>query len=689
MQDTQPAFSLFHQKLSILYDKHFPKTRVKLKYNNKKPWLSDGLRNAIKQKNKLYIKSIRIRTAQNETRYKTYRNHLKRILYKAEKDYYSNLISANKSNMKKTWSILKGIINKKKRLQIQSRFKLNNGSVTTDKTIICEKFNNFFIGVGPTLANKIPQQSRTPSSYLGNSSINSMFLVPVSIEEITSMIQGLKNSAPGHDDITADALRLCLPSITSPLVYILNLSLSQGVFPDELKIVNVIPLYKADDRMCFSNYLPVSLLCILSKVFEKVMYNRLISFLEFNKILIENQFGFRKKCSTYMALAVLIDKVIKSLESGDYMIGVFLDFSKAFDTVDHDILLKKLCHYGIRDTGLKWFQSYLSEWKQYVTYNDTKSSIKSIRCGVPQGSILGPLLFLIYINDLVSVCQHTMPILFADDTNLFINGDNLLQMVQTLNAELDDISNWLKANKLFLNVKKTHYMILTSKRTPKPDHVIKIEGHKLDEVQNTKFLGVYLDNKISWKHHIDYISGKVSRAIGMIVKARKFLTCESLKTLYYSFVYPFLIYCNHVWGKACPTSLKKLIMLQKKIVRIICGVNARTSCDPLFDELGFLRFVDINRYLIARFMYRWYLNDVPDLFHDFFTPVSEVHSHFTRQSEGLFIPTFKTNLGKTCLSYRGPFIWNKILRLKINLDTSEAVFMKTLKHCVKIGLLSD
>ena len=204
--------------------------------------------------------------------------------------------------------------------------------------------------------------------------------------------------------------------------------------------------------MCLKNYRPVSLLCILSKVFEKVIDNWLISFLEFNKLLIENQFGFRKKRPTYVAIAVLIDKVINAFGNGDYVIGVLLDFSKAFDTIDHDILLKKICHYGNRDTVLKWFQRYLSEWKQYVTYNDTKSSIKSIRCGVSQGSILGPLLFLIYINNLVSACQHTMTILFADDTNLFINGDNLLQMLQTLNGELYNISNWLIANKLVGNI---------------------------------------------------------------------------------------------------------------------------------------------------------------------------------------------------------------------------------------------
>ena len=244
--------------------------------------------------------------------------------------------------------------------------------------------------------------------------------------------------------------------VANPLVYICNMSLSEGVFPKQLKVANVVPLYKCDDLMLFNHYRPVSLLCTLSKVFEKVMLNRLIKYLEKFSILYEYQFVFRRKRSTHLALITLIDKLTQAIENGEYVIGVFLDFSKAFDTVNHEILLDKLYHYGVRGCAHKWFSSYVTDRQQFVTYNGMKSQNQVIKCGVPQGSILGPLLFLIYINDPATACKNTFPILFADDSKLSISGRDSDLIMKTLNEELQEISIWLKANKLSLNIKKTH-----------------------------------------------------------------------------------------------------------------------------------------------------------------------------------------------------------------------------------------
>ena len=347
---------------------------------------------------------------------------------------------------------MKENIGRNKQKKLQGKFRLSDGSITGDKYIISEMFDDFFIGIGPSLAGKIPNQSKNNKQYLENKLLKSIFLAPVTSLEIGSIIKNLRNSAPGHDEVTASIFQLSLPFITDPLVFFLTCPCLRVFFLQNL--ANVLPLYKADDCMVFNNYRPVSILCMLSKVFEKVMYSRLIDFLEDNKILFVNQFGFRKKHSSYMALMLLIDKLTKALENGNYVIGLFLDFSKAFDTVNHYILLEKLDYYGIRGSALPLFESYLSNRQQYVTFNGVKSSCKTIKCDVPQGFIQGPLLFLLYINDLAKICKHTMPILFADDTNLFSSGKDLTVLQDIFNEELKEISIWLKVNKLSLNVKR-------------------------------------------------------------------------------------------------------------------------------------------------------------------------------------------------------------------------------------------
>ena len=589
--------------------------------------------------------------------------------------------------MKRTWNILKGIINKKKQSKIQTRFKIDMNHIITDKSQISENFNDFLVNIGPNLASKIPVQNTSPEAYLGQKIQNSILLSPVELKEFDEIISSLKKCAPGYDEFNKDSLMLSFPYVKNLLIHLLNISLSQGIFPDELKIANVLPLFKADDSMKFNNYRPVSLLSIFSKIYEKAMYNRLMDFLETHKILYEKQFGFRKHHSSYMAHMILVDNLIKAIENGDYIIGVFLDFSKAFDTVDHSILLSKLFHYGIRGIAYKWFESYLQNRKQCVTYNDTKSSFKRIKCGVPQGSILGPILFLIYINDLVATCKKTLPFLFADDTNLFIKGKNLIQLTEMINNELCNISKWLKVNKLSLNIKKTHFMIFTSKKA-KPDSVsVNIDGHEIDEVKCTKFLGVYIDNKLTWKKHIEYICGKVSRGIGIILRARHLLNHSALKTLYYSFVYPYFSYCNHVWGNTCSTYLNRLYMLQKRVIRVIAFAKYRDHTGPLFEKFGLLKLCDINKYAYSKFMYKWYHAMLPLIFEKSFTGIQDVHTHDTRISRHLYKPKMDTNLGQTSFCFRGSQIWNSILKARINPDVSDLVFSKYIKQCLKVGLI--
>ena len=444
-RDTQQAFDTFHKHLVEIYNKLFPKIRIKRKYYNRKPWLSEGLKNSIKQKNKLYLKLKKYNSALNDELYKSYKRKLQQLIKVAEKHHYHDLLIKYSNNMKKSLGVIKYILLiRTKKKHIPSRFKIGKNLITSDDELISIKFNDVFINIGTTLAKSIPRMNKSTLSYLGSRLTETIYLAPVNEKEIGQLIKSLKDTAAGFDDLNSMCLKISSQFLVKPLTHICNLSLSQGILPEQLKIANVIPLYKSDDSMLINNYRPVSILCVLSKIFEKIMYNKVTAFLEIFKILHGNLYGFRKKSSTHVALLTFIDKVIQAIENGEYAIGVFLDFLKAFDTVDHKMLLDKLDHYGIRGCALSWFRSYLSHRLQYVTYNGSQSSQQLIKCGVPQGSISGPLLFLIYIHDLCIVCKYTELVLFADDTNLFSSGYNAISLQDGVNNDLAIIAEWLK-----------------------------------------------------------------------------------------------------------------------------------------------------------------------------------------------------------------------------------------------------
>ena len=323
----------------------------------------------------------------------------------------------------------------------------------------------------------------------------------------------------------------------------------------------------------------------------------------------------------------------------------------------------------------------MSNRQQFVSFNNVKSDTKEITCGVPQGSILGPLLFLIYINDLYDVCSSSVPILFADDTNLFFKDTDLSQLENIINSELENISLWLKANKLSLNIKKTHYIFFERGISKAQAIDLKIDNEFIDKVDKTKFLGVIIDSKLNWKSHISMIENKLCKSVGMVIKARQYLNMGALCTLYYSFIYPYLSYCNHVWGCAYATNLKRLFILQKKALRIMYGKNRSEPTDYMFSDLKIIKFPCINSYLIGNFMFKVYKGDVPDVISDFFCINNSVHKYFTRQNEHIHVHSAKSRLSQLSIRYKGAVIWNSIL-LKINPNLSDFTFLRTHKAAI-------
>ena len=582
------------------------------------------------------------------------------------------------------WTGIKSIVNTKSKNQFsQISHLLDNGKQINDPVKMANIFNHYFVNVGSCIDKSIPRTKKSPMDYLKSSNSNSVLLAPVKEQEIEIIIQSLNpKKAVGPYSIPTFLLKILSKYIVKPLSQIINLSFEFGIFPDNFKIGKVNPLYRKDSAENPSNYRPISVLSVFSKIMEKLMHNRLYKFLEKFELLYPLQFGFREKHSTTHALLSLTESIKHSIDNGKFGCGIFLDLQKAFDTVNHDILIKKLEHYGIRGNVLDWFRSYLQGRFQYVSVNGHSSDLLPISCGVAQGSVLGPLLFLIYVNDLPNISKVLQFYLFADDTSIYFESDNLLTLQKVVNRELRKVRKWLEANRLSLNISKTNYVIFHSK-VRKIDEFIRIKiGSKTIKHENyVKYLGILVDSALTWKPHITQLSKKLSRSVGIFFKIRHYVTPETLKLLYYSLFHSFISYGIAVWGLTHPTILDPLCKIQKKVVRAITLSDKYSHSSPLFRNLELLKLRDIHSLNLLCFVYecRFHAPIVP--FKEFFIPLASIHDYGTRKAlkGDLFTSGINTTqYGKRTAKYTCSILWNNLDSIIKN-SPSLNVFKKRLK----------
>jgi hypothetical protein len=508
-----------------------------------------------------------------------------------------------------------------------------------------------------------------------------MFVSDADVSEIINIVQSLSNSkSTGVDGLSSSIIKNTITEIAAPLATVFNKSINIGQFPDALKIGKIIPIHKCEDNKLLNNYRPISVLPIFSKVLERLMYNRLLAFLNKNNILAKNQYGFREKHSTSMALLQLVDDISKELDNKNNTIGIFIDLSKAFDTIDHSLLLKKLARYGVRGIVLDWFQNYLTNRKQFVQINDVDSSLQLTTCGVPQGSILGPLLFILYINDLVNTSKLATFIMFADDTNLFFKHNNITVLFDMINIELANISQWFKLNKLSLNIKKTNYILFQGGNREKNigNLNIVIDNVKIERVEKTKFLGVIINSRLNWNDHIKTVCNKISKNIGILFKIRHNLTPATLLMLYNTMIQPYYEYCNIVWGVGSTTLLDYLFRKQKKALRAIAFAKWDAHSEPIFKKLKILTVYDLNKLQTACFVYKAIHGLLPERFSNLFTKNSEIHEHDTRQKSKLHVVTHRLYIRGHSIQIYGTSLWNSLSQTIVD-SPSLHIFKKVYK----------
>lgn len=569
---------------------------VELTNRKTKNWIDEEILKMIKIKEKLYKKHKKYPfDVIYDQNYRNVQKELKVKIRNAKHNYFvSEFLKCN--NIKKQWEFVNQITNSNKK---------DKKPVSSNVKLLADNINHFFVNMG---SNSVCPEINNYKKYLTSQS-NSFFLAETNDIETGRIVMLLDDKkSMGYDRITTKILKIVANYHISVITKIVNLSFLNGTFPTSLKTALVVPIHKSGDATEFANYRPISLLPIFSKVIEKIVHTRLYDYLKTFNIISNNQYGFLPGLSTEHALLEFTKYTYNSIDKNNKTTAIFLDISKAFDSVNHDILIDKLYSIGVRGIGLNWFISYLQNRKQLVKFGDTESNTLNIKSGVPQGSILGPLLFIIYINDFCKLNLNGKIITYADDTVILYSYSTYEILQNVINEDLLTIKDWFHANKLSINIKKTKF-INFSIYGPSDNlflyyHLVNCNNignifcncPPLQQVSSIKYLGLNVDYNLKWKSHVKYITNKLRYILHKFYFIKRVISRDFLLQLYHSWVNSIVSYGIAAWGGDYLENIKPIIKIQNKIIKFLSNYNQL----PLFDLYKKLNILPVRHLFIFK-----------------------------------------------------------------------------------------